>query len=110
VSWLAIAPAYLYAFWLVYVLVMGLYRAYLDKRLGRFARVLGAPVVAFGALMDVIANCTLAWLLFLEPPREWLVTTRLQRYMAAGASWRRDVAYVVCSKLLDPFDPSGRHC
>jgi hypothetical protein len=32
-SYMLAALAYLYAFWLVYVLVMGFYRAHLDGRL-----------------------------------------------------------------------------
>lgn len=101
--------AYLWLFWALYVLVMGLYRAHLDKRLGRTAKVLGFPFVALGFAMDVAANLTLAALVFLEIPREWLVTLRLQRHIR-GKGWRRDLAHWICSKLLDPFDPTGKHC
>lgn len=105
-----LAPlAYLWLLWALYVLVMGLYRAHLDKRLGRTARVLGAPFLIVGWAMDVACNVTFAALLFLEPPRELLVTTRLKRHMK-GSGWRRSVARWICSKLLDPFDPSGSHC
>ena len=37
--------AYLYGFWLLYVLVMGFYRAWLAKRLTRVALVLTSPAL-----------------------------------------------------------------
>lgn len=46
------ALALLYTLWLLYVLVMGLYRAKLQKRLSRVALVLGFPVYALGYLLD----------------------------------------------------------
>lgn len=105
-----LVPLYLWVFWYAYVLVMGLYRAHLDKRLGPIAYVLAAPVLVVGFALDVIANATIAWIVFLDRPRELLVTRRLKRYMAGRDSWRQRLAHAVCSRLLDPFDPTGRHC
>lgn len=105
----ALLAAFLYALFLAYVVVMGLYRAHLQKRLGRTLKVLGAPVLLLGALMDVLVNLTLACIVFLDLPREFMLTVRLQRYMRGGG-WRRSWADWLCTKLLDPFDPSGSHC
>jgi hypothetical protein len=103
--------AFLWAFWGLYVLVMGLYRAHLDKRLSRAAYVLAAPFLAVGAAVDVLANLTIASLVFLEPPREWLVTSRLQRHNRDHESgWRGDLSEWICTHLLDVFDPTGNHC
>lgn len=103
--------AYLWAFWAVYVLVMGIYRAHLSGRLTGPNRVLGLPVVLLGYAMDTITNLTLACLVFLDVPREWLVTTRLIRYRdAAPDGWRGKLAAWICDRLLDPFDPTGDHC
>ena len=66
--------AYLYAFWCAYVLVMGIYRAHLSQRLVGLNKVLALPVVGFGYLMDVAANLFIAPLVFLDWPREVLVT------------------------------------
>lgn len=104
--WIA---AGLYALFLCYIVVMGLYRAHLQKRLGRTLKVLGAPVLVLGAVLDVLVNWTLAVLVFLDLPREFMLTVRLQRYKRAGG-WRGSWADWLCSKLLDPFDPSGSHC
>lgn len=99
-----------YALWLLYVLVMGLYRAKLQKRLSRVALVLGFPVYAIGYLLDVFVQMTVASVLFLELPREGLVTGRLTRHIKRGHGWRRDLARWICFHLLDPFDPNGTHC
>ena len=100
---------YLWAFWGVYVLVMGLYRAHMDKRLSGPSKALAVPFVAFGYFMDALTNWTIACVVFIDPPQEVLVTTRLRRYLA-GFGWRKQMAEWVCTKLLDPFDPTGRHC
>lgn len=101
---------FLWAFWGMYVLVMGIYRAHLDRRLKGLVLVLSLPFVAIGCLMDVFANVTIASLVFLEPPREWLVTDRLQRHMHKSTGWRFWLAKYICDHLLDVFDPSGNHC
>ena len=102
---------FLWVFWGMYVLVMGIYRAHLSHRLKGLVLVLSLPFVAVGYLMDVFANLTIASLVFLEPPREWLVTTRLQRYIHEGRhSWRRKRAQWWCEHVLDPLDPTGKHC
>lgn len=111
-DWLQLAAAaalFLWAFWGVYVLVMGLYRAHLAKQLTRPTYVLAAPWLLIGYAMDVLANLVLATLIFLEPPREWLVTDRLQRHLP-HIGWRGNLARWICSHLLDVFDPSGKHC
>lgn len=100
---------FLWYFWGMYVLVMGLYRAHLDKRLTPFTYGMAAPFLVIGLLMDVLANLTLATLIFLEWPREWLVTQRLSRLMNTFG-YRQELARVVCSSLLDLFDPTGKHC
>lgn len=103
--------AYLWAFWCAYVLVMGIYRAHLSGRLDGLNRVLGLPVVAVGYLMDVLTNVLIAPIVFCDPPREWLVTSRLIRYRdSCPGTWRGQLAAAICDNLLDPFDPTGDHC
>ena len=102
--------AFLWVFWAMYVLVMGIYRAHLSHRLKGLVLVLSLPFVAVGYLMDVFANVTIASVVFLELPRELLVTSRLQRYVALGQGWRFTIADWICNHLLDVFDPSGNHC
>lgn len=99
-----------YALWVLYLLVMGLYRAKLNGRLSKAASVLGAPFLILGYLVDIFANLTVATIVFLELPRETLVTSRLTRHLKQGEGWRQRFAKSICSALLDPFDPRGTHC
>lgn len=101
---------YLYVFWCLYIAIMGIYRAHLDKRLTGAAKWLAYPLVAIGLVIDVLANIFLATTVFLELPQEWLVTQRLSRLINSKASWRTTLADFICTRVLDPFDPTGKHC
>lgn len=102
---------FLWVFWGLYVLVMGVYRAHLAKRLTRVTYALGLPWVVVGYAVDIVANIFVASVVFLELPREWLVTDRLKRHIDTGlGTWRGYLAAWVCDHLLDVFDPSGEHC
>lgn len=105
-----ISLIYLWVFWAMYVLVMGIYRAHLQKRLNVVTTVLSVPFVLLGYIMDIVANLTFATVVFFEWPREWLVTTRMKRYINEKHSWRCKLSSWVCDHLLDMFDPSGNHC
>lgn len=107
--YLALIVFYLWVLWYAYILVMGLYRAHLDKRLNRVTYALAIPALVIGYAMDVLANLTVASIVFLEPPRELLVTSRLKRHIAKGG-WRGEKANWICTHLLDYFDPTGNHC
>jgi len=102
--------AYLYAFWCAYVLVMGIYRAHLSHRLVGLNKAMALPVVAIAYAMDVAANWIIAPLVFLDWPREALVTARLVRYKRSDTGWRNRLANFICEHLLDVFDPTGDHC
>ena len=110
----AAVALYLYAFWLLYVLVMGLYRAHLAGRLGPLATALALPAVVLAYLVDLLANWTIAAAIFREWPRHplELVTDRLGRYLVSqdGRSYQRRWAVWLCTTLLDPLDPTGQHC
>lgn len=100
----------MWAFWVLYVFTMGLYRAKLSHRLKGFSLVLSAPFVAVAFLLDFLAQMTVFTLVFRELPRELLVTGRLRRYLRGPDTWRRRWADYLCHHLLDPFDPTGGHC
>ena len=103
---------WLWAFWLLFILIMGFYREHLAGRLEGLAKILAAPIVVVGWLVDLISNWTIGTLLFLEPPRSPLemVTQRLSRYMAGPPCRDKRIAEYVCTQLLDLFDPTGGHC
>lgn len=107
-----VIPLWIYCGWLLYVMAMGFYRAYLDNRLSGVTLYLAFPAVAIGLLMDWLSNWTIATLLFWELPKSpnELVTTRLSRYVYSDSGWRLKCAEWICHNLLDIFDPSGKHC
>lgn len=99
----------LYALWVLYLLVMGLYRAWLLKKLSPVTMLLGLPFLVLGGLLDVVVNLMVSVVL-LELPKEFLLTQRLTRHLK-GEGWRKELARWVCEHLLDPFDPrDGGHC
>jgi hypothetical protein len=109
-----LALAYIYVCWLVYILIMGLYRAHLAGRLPRNSVLfwVALPVVAVGYVMDVVLQYVVGTVMFADLPRggEHLFTDRLNRYMRGHDHWRRRWAEWICDHMLDPFDPKGDHC
>jgi hypothetical protein len=106
------ALLWLWCFWLLFVLVMGLYRAYLDDRLHGLAKLMAVPALVIAYFVDWSSNWTFATLWFLELPARpgELVTDRLIRYMSQDG-WRKNHARFICHNLLDYFDPrAGGHC
>lgn len=107
--------AALYALWLFYLAVMNLYRAKKANTIRWPSLVLGYPILLIGALLDLMVNILIMSLVFLELPRELLVTQRLARHIREGANWsvitwRGKLAYWICHNFLNAFDPSGDHC
>lgn len=100
------------AVWLLYVFysaVMHFKRARDAGQMGWPMKVLAYPALLVGLVLDALVNLTVCTVLFLEFPREWLVTSRLSRHAKADG-WRGSIARWVCVHLLDALDPSGRHC
>jgi hypothetical protein len=65
-------------------------------------------VIIPGLLYDAFLNAIIASIIFMDPPREVLLTARLKRYKK-GTGWRRKWALWTCEHLLDQFDEGG-HC
>jgi hypothetical protein len=91
---------------------MGIYRAYLDKKLKWYHWCLLWWVVLIGFVVDVLANITIAVIVFRELPKELLVTTRLTRYIndTNAHIHNKMMALWICDNLLDLFDPTENHC
>lgn len=98
--------------WREYVMVMGLYRAKLAGTLSQTALVLGAPDIFIGVVSDWVLNLTYGRVVFGEWPldRKELLTQRLTRYLAGPECRNKHRARIICRSLLDPFDPTGKHC
>lgn len=98
-----------YVTWLFYLALMNVRRVEKEGKLSKPARYLALPLLALGYLLDFAANMLPMTFLFLELPREWLVTDRVSRHMHS-TGFRRAIAGWMCADLLNPFDYTGKHC
>jgi hypothetical protein len=105
-GWGAVA---VYALWLFFLATMSIMRAYRVKLMGPVATVLAVPVLAVALVLDVVVNVLVATVVFVDWPREWLLTRRLVRYIDMPQGWRTALALWGTRNLLDIFDPSGLH-
>lgn len=99
-----------YTLWVLYLAVMNLRAAQNAGTLSTAAYKLGLPVLYFGLFMDFAVNMTVCTVLFLELPKDLLVTARVSRHKFTGTGYRKTMATWFCAHLLDPFDPAGCHC
>lgn len=109
VTFVVLAMASFVLLWILYLAVMNLQRARDAGTLPRPAYYLGMPLLYIGLAMDCIVNVVPVSVLFLEWPRECLVTQRLTRHANTTGGWRKRLALWFARNLLDPFDPSGQH-
>ena len=93
---------------LFYFSVMNLKRVRDRGELTKFMYVIGMPMLWIGLVFDLLANVLVFSILFLELPREPLVTGRLKRHKYHSTGWRHELA-LFWEKHIDPFDdkPGG---
>jgi hypothetical protein len=66
-----------------------------------------------GVILDATLNIVFMTVAFGDLPREFLLTARLHRYRddpRHNGTKRQSGAKFICEKLLNAFDPSGKHC
>jgi hypothetical protein len=69
----------------------------------------GHLVLVVGMVHNFLLNVLVASVVFLDAPREFTTTGRLDRYwQPEGDSWRKRLALFIRHRL-DPFDPRGIH-
>lgn len=101
--------------WLQYLAIMNLQRARDSATLPAMAYRIALPILYFGLLCDFLLNVIWGTAMFLDPPHEWLLTSRLERYkfgrgdVPAQTGWRLSLTDWLAAVLLDPFDPKGQH-
>lgn len=107
---LAICALVVYLTFVHYSAVMNLQRVRDAGKLTVIQRPFAYIALGIGLVLDFLLNVAVCTLLFVELPREWLVTARLIRHKRAGQGWRFRLASWLCTNLLDNLDPKGCHC
>ena len=96
--------------WVFYVAVMHLKIVRDQGKLSKLAYVFGIPTLYLGLAIDTFVNWFVMSFVFMEIPKETLVTKRLSRLWKDDPnSWRGKLARQMSNVLLDAFDPSGDH-
>lgn len=101
--------------WLQYLAIMNLQRTRDAGTLPAAAHAIAEKFLVFALLCDFLLNVTWCTILFLDLPRELLLTSRLERYTfgrgsrPAATGWRLALTGWLARVLLDPFDPRGQH-
>lgn len=65
-------------------------------------------VLFVGLILDTLLNWVLLTVAFLEPPQEFLSTSRVIRHKYESTGWKQKQAMWWCSNFLNPFDKT--HC
>lgn len=93
--------------WGAYLAVMNLMRV--KETLTFETKCFAYPLAAIGVISDFLYNVIVGTIIFVELPREYLLTKRLKRHLERD-NWRGAMSRWLCRHLLDPFDPKGTHC
>ena len=70
-------------------------------------------IVLGGIVLDAVFQWIIAPAIFLGFTKDILFTGRMQRYREEEkykGTWRMRAADWICENLLNPYDPSGKHC
>jgi len=107
-AYTAFSKAYLLCWvtWLFYIAITHLSMVW--RNLHWFAKANAIPAAIIGIALDVAVNMIVGTVMFIDPPREWMFTTRLKRMKKSGSPWRRRIAYWICEHALNQFQRN--HC
>lgn len=95
--------------WVFFLATMNLKQALDEGQLKGFPLLLGYTVYGVGLFLDLLVQVFLATLVWLELPREWTVSGRVDRLLREGHGYRYNLAFWFQQRLLAPFDRSGGH-
>lgn len=99
----------MWACWVMFVCIMRLQMLRDAGTLTLGQKIFGYPTLFIGLILDFFLNVILCSVLFLEAPTEWTVSARLWRHSTEGSGWRKKLALVLRTQLLDTADPKGVH-
>ena len=92
--------------WVLYLAVMNLQRARDAGTISHAVYRTALTLQYIGLFLDFVCNAVPFAILFVELPREWLVTSRIQRHASDSTGWRKSLAVWVAVNWLNPFSQS----
>jgi len=95
--------------WIIFAAVMRLKQVRDAGKLTPAMKVFGYPALALGLVVDFVVNVIFGTLVFLQPPREMTLSSRLWKLSNGDEGWRKDWATWIRVQLLDSLDPAGIH-
>ena len=97
--------------WLYFVAAMRLREVRDAKAFTKPQRVLAAILLCEGVLLVLLVHWFIGTILFLEFPawKEYTLSRRLWRLSNGPDGWRRRLATLIRTQLLDSIDPEGVH-
>jgi len=95
--------------WVLYIAIMGFKKAL--PTMGIVSKFIAYSILPVGLVADMLFNFTWGSIMFLELPKELLMTTRLKRHLADHKKdWRDRNANWFCKEFLNVYDSTGKHC
>lgn len=95
--------------WVLYISIMGFKEH--KAEMGKVSLTIAYIILPFGLLADALFNFTWGSIMFLEFPKELLMTTRLKRHLSDHKmDWRDRNATWFCKEFLNIYDSTGNHC
>lgn len=100
----------LWALWILYVAMMNIKSVSDRGPLPWQSKIIVYPTTIIFSIVEVLANCIVCTIIFLDMPKEITVSSRLRRYNTnpSTLAWRMSIVKFV-KPMLDPFDPEGPH-
>lgn len=95
--------------WVYYLAMCTLKRAYKAGTLPTGLKPLAYVLLVIFLFFDLLFNVTVGTIVFWQLPKQALFTTRCKENKLVSG-WRAAEARWWCRVMLNPFDPSGKHC
>ena len=93
--------------WLAFITICNLYPHLKHDHAGVVKYAINAFLGIF-LVLDTLFNIIYGSILFLELPKEWVLTMRLRRHIKNGMGWRYRLSVFICEYLIEPWDVG--HC
>ena len=102
---------FLITFYTLYIAAINVY----DERvaISNWVIAVSLPMLILMLVIDCASQFTWVTVMFADLPKEPTVSQRLERYRtlpAYAGTWRESIATFICTKFLNPFDPTKHHC